>query len=323
MPKKMISILFSMILVCTAGTACSQSSENTVIAVNDSAPDSVIAVNESVSDTAIAVNDSASDSVIASNAILAEERPLQEIYEADKDNTSSSNNVDPYIPESLDRVVIGEDDRITVSDPSIYPFSTIAFMKVGATCGCTWECTGFMVGPRGLITGAHCLICPKHHATLDWAHFYFGYQSDHNYLYKYTSAFRYWYGTNFRDNGGVYSNEWDYGYVLFDERVGDRVGSLGVSVLSDDALANKYLTAAGYRDGLLKYDSDFASVYSPNVFKFFADTVPGNSGGPVFYYSDKGPYATAIIVSENKTSNQARRITGWLFEDMQSKSLFS
>ena len=259
----------------------------------------------------------------APNATPAVDRPLREIIDTSAESASEPVETKPYVPETLDRVIVGADERITVNEPGVYPYSAIAYMVVQARCGCDWVCSGFMVGPRGLITGAHCLVCTTHHQSAERITFYFGYKSSRNYLYKYNGSTQYWYGTDFSDNPWD-DNEWDYGYVLLDERVGDRTGWLGVSTLSDSDLTTKYLTVAGYRDGTLKYDCGFADVVSANVISYTADTLPGNSGGPVFFYTADDIYATAINVASSDTlqKNYARRINNWLFDDMRSNGLF-
>ena len=324
MSKKILSILFCIILACTAGTACSQLSENEKSASADSL--------------------SSSDN--STNAISGENCPLQKIRENDEtDSYALTRVVDPYIPGSLKRVAVGEDGRITdpelsmrpgaligednrftVPDPSAYPFSAIAYMEVFAKCGCNWTGSGCMVGPKGLITAAHCLVCPKHHAGPARVDFYFGYQSDGSYLYKNEGDFYYWYGTDFSETNGEYTDEsaeWDYGYVLFNERVGDVTGWFGMQVLTDSHMTDTCMTIAGYRDGYLKYHYGMPDIYTPNVISIKADAVAGNSGGPVFFNENGWPYVTSIYVAATDDNNYARRITPELFVDMKKDSITS
>lgn len=233
---------------------------------------------------------------------------------------------DSFMPDSLeedstDRMVIGSDDRVTVKDTSAYPFSAIAYMKVHARCGCDWECSGFMVGPRGLLTGAHCLVCSTHHKTASRITFYFGYKKKGKYLYKYDGETSYWYGT---DCSGSNYTEWDYAYVRFKKRVGDKTGWFGTKVMSDTSITSKYLTVAGYRSGKLKYDAGFAKVDSPRVISYQADTKPGTSGCPVYYKENGNTYAVAINVAQNDyyKKNIARRIDNWLFDSLEDAHIF-
>lgn len=154
------------------------------------------------------------------NAIPAMDHPICEDEQTNVSEDDDSILYDSYNPNPFNRMVIGSDDRVTIRDTSAFPYSAIAYMKVHARCGCNWNCTRFMVGPKGMITGAHCLVCSTHHKTADTITFYFGYRSKKKYFYKYNGSFHYWYGTDFSDSG--YDSEWDYGYIKLKKRVGDK-----------------------------------------------------------------------------------------------------
>ena len=263
-------------------------------------------------------------------AILVQ--PLDEGEQSDGESNAEykgediSINTDSFIPdsledESMERMVIGSDDRVTVKNTSAYPYSAIAYMKVHARCGCDWTCSGFMVGPRGLLTGAHCVVCSTHHKTASRITFYFGYKKKGKYFYKYDGETNYWYGT---DCSGTNYSEWDYAYIRLKKRVGDKTGWFGTATMSDSAISSKFLTVAGYRDGKLKYDTGFATVESPRLISYQADTEPGTSGCPVYYKENGNVYAVAINVASNTyyKKNLARRIDSWLFDDMEDARIF-
>ncbi|MBQ7371716.1 MAG: trypsin-like peptidase domain-containing protein, partial [Blautia sp.] len=224
------------------------------------------------------------------------------------------------------KTIVGTDDRIIISDPSRYPYSAIAYMDVHARCGCTWTGTGFMVGPSGMLTASHCLVCTQHGQTADIIDYYFGLQPNGSYYYKYSNEFTYWYGTNFSVGDGTYgytdqNMEWDYGYIKLQERVGDTTGWFGLSAKDDFTLDGSYYEVAGYRDWQLKSDINLLTVSNSNLVTHLADTQPGNSGGPIFDFDN---YAVAINVAENNTLsyNVGRRITSSLINEMRSHGLF-
>ena len=229
---------------------------------------------------------------------------------------------EPFVPEGMpEKAIVGLDNRITIDNPSVYPYSAIAYLEVRTRCGCTGKATGFMVGPDAMVTASHCIICSKHGQPADKITAYFGYISPKNYLYKYTKDITaYWYGTNFSNSDGTYSYkghlEWDYAYIKLKERVGDTVGWFGLSAKNDDALNLSAFELAGYRDGVLKTGWGVASVENNYLITYNNDTLPGNSGSPVF---TDDYYVVAIHIAEENdaTKNWGRRITKTLLHEMR------
>ncbi len=226
---------------------------------------------------------------------------------------------DPFIPEGMNKAIIGSDNRITVTNLREYPYCAIGLMNVHATCGCSWQGSGFMVSPSGFLTAAHCMCCTEHRAFPDRLDIYFGYESDTNYYYKFDKGCTFWVGTTF-DGGYTNENmEWDYAYIKLSERVGDYTGSFGIVIPGDDSLNDAYLEVAGYRDSLLKYDFGTAAVIGDRLFTLDADAVAGNSGGPIFFGSGQyEDYAAGIFVADNvdQKKNYCRRITGSVLQGM-------
>ena len=221
------------------------------------------------------------------------------------DSSDSPVALESFQPEDVDRVVIGSDNRITVSDTSLYPFLSIAYIEAKATCGCEWTGSGYMVRPTVMMTAAHCLWCEEHQQPATMMNFYFGYQPNGDYAYSYNGYYETWYGTKHPDT----EREWDYGIVHFHDNVGNAVGWFGVDAQTDSELNGGLYRMAGYRDGLLKFDSSSVSVTNDYLFTYKADTVRGNSGGPV--YDSSNNYASGIIVAEylDGSNNVGCRIT--------------
>lgn len=227
--------------------------------------------------------------------------------EADADAATGSEASDDE-----NRVIIGSDDRVTITDTYEFPYSAIAYMEIHKRCGCTSTGTGFMVQPNVLLTAAHCLVCTEHHETADIIDFYFGCDPGGRYAYLYDGPFEYEYGTSFPDGYTEKSMEWDYGIVRFDEAVGYTTGFFGMTVKSDASLDDSHAELAGYRDGVLKTDYDRVEVRSDNTMFCYTDTVPGNSGGPIF----NNDQACGIDIAENEQveKNVGYRITESVFQ---------
>ncbi len=222
----------------------------------------------------------------------------------------------PFIPEGVEKKIIDSDDRYS-ADVRQYPFCAVAYIEVRGTCGCSWTGTGFMVGPSGMMTAGHVMQCKEHGNDAAALTFYFGYQSERNYVLKYEKGATYWY--NFTRNSG--SEEYDYAYIKLQERVGDSVGWFGMNALPDTELDGMPFYAAGYRFGELKADYDWVHVVTPYQVSHTIDTEPGYSGCPIY---DSHYYAVAINTAHSDVfpENYGCRITGRMINDMRSKGLF-
>lgn len=231
----------------------------------------------------------------------------------------------PFIPDTLDKAIIGADDRITISNTGVYPYSAIAYLEVTGKCGCNWAASGFMVSRDCLMTGAHCVFCGEHNQGAEHIVMYFGYKSHKNYLLKYTGDTNYWYGTNVYENG-KFNTDWDFAFVKLQQPVGDKTGWFGLSVRSDAQLKGASFEVAGYRDGLLKTDRGTTSIRNQYVITYDNDTLAGNSGCPVFT-SDYNVVAINVAEVTNNSQeglyNIGRRITQDLVNEMNRLGMFN
>lgn len=227
----------------------------------------------------------------------------------------------PFQPDTLEKLIVGSDNRTAVSSPATYPYSAIAYMEVQARCGCDWTASGFMVSRNCLMTGAHCVACLDHGETANRITLYFGYKSEKNYLLKYNGATTYWYGSDFRSESGNYHTAWDYAYVQLEKDVGDTTGWFGLTALDDDALDNSVYEVAGYRHGSIKTSDGVASVFTDLLIHHSGDTESGYSGCPIF---TNDYYVVAINIAHNETRehNIGRRITRDLIGEMREKNMF-
>lgn len=233
-------------------------------------------------------------------------------------------SLEPFTPEGMEKAIVGTDDRVTVSNTGAYPYSAIANLRVTGACGCNWSGSGFMVSRDCLMTASHCVFCEEHEQSAEFFVMYFGYKSDKNYLLKYDGETNYWYGN--RPTNGSYSREWDFAFIKLQKPVGDTTGWFGIASMNDAALSGTRLEVAGYRDGLLKKSWGATTIENQYVINYDSDTVPGNSGCPVFT-SDN--YAVAIHVAnvtdknDNGLYNVGRRLTQDLVNEMRGLGMFN
>lgn len=232
----------------------------------------------------------------------------------------------PFVPEGIpiadpdDKAIIGTDDRIKVKNNKEYPYSAIGYMMVHASCGCNWTGTAFMVSKRCAMTAAHCLVCVEHGGKADHIDFYFGYRKG-GYVYHYKKGTQYWYGTDFGGGGHTYGayTDWDYAYLIFESKVGNKTGWFGLSAPADPELNAGYYEVCGYRNGDMRKDYTGVAAYNQYQFSHWADTKGGYSGCPVF---DEDYYVVGINICETPSTNYARRITGSLISEMRANGAF-
>ena len=224
---------------------------------------------------------------------------------------------EPYMPADLEKTVFGYDDRTTITNPSKYPYSAIAYLEIKGACGCRWTGTGFMISRNGMATAAHCLVCEVHNQWVSGITMYFGYRSSKNYSYVYNDGATYWYGANPFATGRYVSDD-DYAYLKLEKKVGDQVGWFGIRT-ANNSHDGKMFTVAGYRNGVLKSSTGVLHIYDNKHVSYFMDMEPGNSGCPVF---DSENYAIAINVCESSTNNFGRRINSDVLDQMRQQGLF-
>ena len=225
---------------------------------------------------------------------------------------------DPFIPgtDEAEKAIIWPDNRTTITNPSQYPYSAIAYIEAEATCGCAWSGTGFMISSRWMLTAGHCMYCTEHLKPVKYVNFYFGYKSAKNCLLHQDAGCTIWV-SNYVKEGSGYTSD-DYAYIRFDKKIGDTVGWFGYWYGAPDSMVDTHVFyCTGYRDGILKSDYDWVHVINEKRVSHTIDTVPGNSGAPIF---DDDFYVIAINTAQalDGSENYGVRFTNQLYRFMQS-----
>ena len=256
----------------------------------------------------------------AGTAQVGEGETVEEYLKAHAED-ESVNDGEPVIPEDLEKIIIGKDDRITINNTSAYPYSTICYMVCRDNYGNSWTGTGFMTAGNHVVTAAHCVWNVESHRAFDSVTFYFGYKNQNNYYYVYNGPFTYWVGTTFPS--GTYSLmniKDDYAVIQFPVNIEQYTGSLGFRTLSEDEVDRKFFYVAGYRDGILKQGIGRITDASESILWHNADTLSGNSGCPMF---DSQYMAVGINVAHDNTSNYCRRMDYELYDFLDKLPKYS
>jgi glutamyl endopeptidase len=217
--------------------------------------------------------------------------------------------------------VHGPDNRVKITDTSVYPWRAHASLLITAADGSGWIGTGWFIGPHTLITAGHVVyiknsgvpgrdgwvrsidVMPgRNGASLPYG--------------KVTSK-------NFRTVTGWANNgdeNFDYGAIIIPTNLGNTVGWFGFGVYSDADLTASVGNISGYPgdkpSGTQWYDAHrIASVNSRKVY-YDIDTFGGQSGSAVYRIIGGNRFGIAIHAYGGATTNSGTRIVTPVFDNM-------
>ena len=216
-------------------------------------------------------------------------------------------------------VVIGDDDRAVVPDPTELPWRHICALRITSASGKEYVGTGWFIGPRTVMTAGHCVYLhddggwPKSIAIVPALN-----GNVEPYGDQTANRFR-------ATQGWIESRDTnaDYGVIqLDDDSAGSAAGWFAFAAYEDTQLLANDANIAGY-----PYDLDRATrqyfharrVTSASPFKLFydIDTYGGQSGSPVWFDIEGKRVAIGVHTTGSSTSNSGTRITAEVFRNME------
>lgn len=193
----------------------------------------------------------------------------------------------PFEPEIL-RSFFGTDDRL-VLDPTLAPWNMIGLVEMEGG----GSCTGTLIGPSTVLTGAHCFSNLDEEDTAPVT-FRAGYQNDGQVAQAGVTSWHVPAPWRASEQEG-----YDFAFFYLDQPLGDQLGWMEIGPLSAADIA-AYATGAGPDILQAGYSADqpdvltgnldcpFVELGTENTLVHQCDTVQGDSGSPLFVQDGNG-----------------------------------
>lgn len=217
-------------------------------------------------------------------------------------------------------VIIGADNRTRISPTTSYPWRAICALKITAKDGSKWIGTGWLIGPRTVITAGHCVYM---HDRGGWAKSVEVIPAMNDASRPYGSGI----SANLRSVTGWTQSkkrENDYGAIILPEnyKPGNTTGYFGYGVKDDSYIKSAILNLSGYpgdKGGNQQWFMAMkAKSVSTRVITYEIDTMGGQSGAPVWVKVGNARTCLGIHTNGHSSGNSATRIVSAVFSNLQA-----
>jgi V8-like Glu-specific endopeptidase len=233
--------------------------------------------------------------------------------------------------------VMGVDNRVMVTDTSTTPWRCICHLEVEYETGPVGFGTGFLIGPKAVITAAHVIFVPgkrkaRRIRVIPGRN---GSSAPYGYFvteFKNCKVPQAWLESGDKHESGAAA---DYAmipipddYTTEKKPTAERLGYFGLKCFTDDDARTKsemlFVNNAGYpyeadkAYGTLWYNAGRVKEMKRSFIEYMVDTEGGQSGSPVYFYDDekKQRYVIAIHTTGDFV-NRGLRITQDVFRTIK------
>lgn len=224
-------------------------------------------------------------------------------------------------PPPFAETVHGPDDRVQITNTSVYPWRVHASLLIAAADNSMWIGTGWFIGLHTLMTAGHVVYIknsgvPGRDGWVKNIQVMPGRNGNSLPYGSVTSS-------NFRSVTGWANSgdeNFDYGAIILPIDLGNTVGWFGFGVYSDADLLASIGNISGYAgdkpSGTQWYDSrKIASVNSRKVY-YDIDSYGGQSGSAVYRIIGGARYGVGIHAYGGSTTNSGTRIVTDVYNNM-------
>lgn len=226
----------------------------------------------------------------------------------------------PNIAAAVAGLTLEGDDRTQIADTEAYPWRCVCALTITAADGTRWLGTGWLAGPRTIITAGHCVYLHRHGGWVRQIEVVPGQSADQR---PYGSAI----AASFRSVRGWARKRQpahDYGAIILpaDRVFGNLVGYLGYVSLGDDDLHGITLNLCGYPSdrprGTQWYHARQLSYHTPRTLHYTVESVGGHSGAPAWLVRNGQRYVVGIHTNGATHDHAATRVGPPVFDNISA-----